>query len=292
MRSFAPSFAAAILAGALVTASASAQTPAGDSGTDAAGGADAGVFDGDWLQVGVGVGFGPEYDGSDDYEAFPLPLIRGSLGGIDIEPRPAGAALNFIPDSSGPVGFTFGPALRVRTSRTGDIDDPVVAATGELDTAVEVGPSAGVSYSGLLNPYDSVSFSVDARWDVAGAHEGFTVSPGITYFTPVSRGAAVSLALSAEHADDNYQDYYYSVTPSQALASGLPTYDAGAGFNRVGANLIGGFDLDGDLTNGGLALFAIGGYSRVIGDAADSPFVAQRGSRDQWLIGGGVGYTF
>ncbi|WP_370177858.1 MipA/OmpV family protein [Alteriqipengyuania sp.] len=39
-------------------------------------------------------------------------------------------------------------------------------------------------------------------------------------------------------------------------------------------------------------MFAVGGYSRMIGDAADSPFVAQRGSADQWLAGAGLGYTF
>ena len=30
----------------------------------------------------------------------------------------------------------------------------------------------------------------------------------------------------------------------------------------------------------------------MIGDAADSPFVADRGSADQWMIGAGIGYTF
>ena len=57
-------------------------------------------------------------------------------------------------------------------------------------------------------------------------------------------------------------------------------------------NLLGGYDLDGDLTNGGFALFAMGGYSKVIGDAADSPYVAQRGDADQWIVGAGIGYTF
>jgi len=254
--------------------------------------AEGSVFDGDWVQVGVGVGYGPDYDGSDDYEVFPLPLIRGKLAGVDILPRPAGVALDFVPDGDGKVSYTFGPVVRVRSGRTGDIEDPVVAAAGELDTAIEVGPTAGVSYSGLLNPFDSISFSVDARWDIAGAHEGRTISPSVTYFTPVSRGAAVSLALSAEHADDKFNDYYFSVTPAQSLASGLPVYKADGGFNKVGANLIAGFDLDGNLLNGGLALFAIGGYSRIVGDAKDSPFVAQRGSADQWLGGVGVGYTF
>ena len=80
--------------------------------------------------------------------------------------------------------------------------------------------------------------------------------------------------------------------PAQALASGLPAYEADGGFNKVGATLLGAFDLDGDLTNGGFALFAMGGYSKVIGDAADSPYVAQRGDADQWIVGAGIGYTF
>lgn len=256
-------------------------------------GADRGtVFDGDWVQIGVGVAYGADYDGSDDYEAFPLPLIQGSLGGVGIEPRPAGVALDFVPDGDGKFAFSFGPVVRFRSGRTGDIADPVVAAAGELDTAIELGPTAGVTYSGVLHPYDSISAGLDVRWDVAGAHKGRTISPSISYFTPLSRGTIVTLALSAEHGDEAFNDYYYSVTPAQALASGLPGYDASGGFNKLSATMIGGVDLDGDATNGGLAVFAIGGYSRMIGDAADSPFVAQRGDADQWTVGAGLGYTF
>jgi outer membrane scaffolding protein for murein synthesis (MipA/OmpV family) len=39
-------------------------------------------------------------------------------------------------------------------------------------------------------------------------------------------------------------------------------------------------------------LFAVGGYTRLLGDAADSPMTSIRGSADQWLAGAGVGYTF
>ena len=250
------------------------------------------VFDGDWVQIGIGVAYGADYDGSDDYEAFPLPLIQGSIGGIGIEPRPAGVALDFMPDGDGPLAFTLGPVVRIRSGRTGDIEDPVVAAAGELDTAIELGPTAGVTYSGVLHPFDSISAGLDVRWDIAGAHKGRTISPSISYFTPLSRGTIVTLSLSAEHGDEAFNDYYFSVTPAQALASGLPGYDADAGFNKLSATMIGGIDLDGDATNGGLALFAIGGYSRLIGDAADSPFVAQRGDADQWTVGAGVGYAF
>ena len=36
----------------------------------------------------------------------------------------------------------------------------------------------------------------------------------------------------------------------------------------------------------------LGGYSRMLGDAADTPFTSVRGSRDQWFLGLGLGFTF
>lgn len=250
------------------------------------------VYDGDWVSLGAGVGYGPSYDGSDDYVLFPAPLIQGQIGPIGINPRPAGIALDFVKDPEDGVGFDFGVAARLRSNRADQIEDPVVEAAGELDRAFEIGPTAGVSIPGLLNPYDSLSFSVDARWDVASAHGGMVVDPSVSYFTPLSRGMAAALTLSAEHASDDYADYYYSVSPAQSAASGLPLYQAEGGFTKAGATLLLGVDLDGDLTNGGFALVGLGGYSRMLGDAKDSPYTSLRGDADQWFAALGVGYTF
>lgn len=251
------------------------------------------VYDENWLSVGLGAAYGPSYSGSDDYVIFPLPIIQGKLGGIGIQPRPGGLALNIIPDRSeaGP-DFSFGPAFRLRSDRANDIEDPVVEAAGELDRAFEIGPSAGISFPGVLNPYDSLSISTDVRWDVAGAHSGMVIDPGIAYFTPVSRGAAISLSLGANIVDDDYADYYYTVSPAQSAASGLPQFQAEGGLTSLGANLLVGIDFDGNLANGGLAAVVIGGYSRQMNDAKDTPYTALRGDADQWLIGAGLGYTF
>lgn len=252
------------------------------------------VYNGDWLSVGAGVVYSPSYDGSDDYVISPLPIVQGSLGGIGINPRPGGLALDFIQDSNGKVAFSAGVAARLNRNRASQIKDPVVKHYGKLDTAVEVGPTFGVSFPAVLNPYDSLSFNVDALWDVAGAHKGMTINPGVTYFTPVSRGAAVSLSLSASHVDDDYADYYYSVPTLDTLApeDTLPSFQAKGGFDSAGINLLAGVDLDGDLTNGGFALIALGGYSKMLGDAKRSPFTGIRGDNDQWMLAAGVGYTF
>lgn len=250
------------------------------------------VFDGDFLSIGFGAGYGPSYSGSDDYVIFPLPIVQASVGGIDINPRPAGLAVDFIPDADEGVSFTGGIAARLRSDRASRIKDPVVESLGELDRAIEVGPTVGVSFPAVLNPYDSLSINTDIGWDIAGAHRGMAVSPGVTYFTPLSRAMAASLSLGASFIDDDFAEYYYTVTPAQSIASGLPAFQAEGGLESLGANILLAFDLDGDITNGGLSLVGIGGYSRLMGDAKRTPLTSIRGSADQFLVGMGVGYTF
>ncbi|AKH44042.1 outer membrane scaffolding protein for murein synthesis (MipA/OmpV family) [Altererythrobacter atlanticus] len=279
----------AAMGGAVLLAAAPAH---GQSVGGAGGEGGESAFDGDYLSIGIGAAYGPSYDGSDDYVVSPAPILQGSFRGVDINPRAAGLALDFIQDGDGTVGFDLGVAGRVRMNRARQIEDEVVKSLGELDTAIEFGPSAGISFSQLLNPYDSLTISGDALWDVAGAHDGMTLNPTISYFTPFSRGMAGSLSFSAEYADDDFADYYYSITPAQEAASGLPAFQADKGFTRAGATLLLAVDLDGDLQNGGFSLVGIGSYSRMLGDAKDSPITSIRGSADQWMGALGIGYTF
>ena len=228
---------------------------------------------------------------SDDYVFFPVAAIQGRVAGVEINPRPGGLALDFIPDGDR-FGFNLGPVARVRFDRHDQIKDPVVKLLGKRKRGVEVGVTGGVSAYGLLNPYDSLTATLDLRWDVAGAHNGLVIAPAMTYLTPVSKGAAVVLSVSAEHVDNDYADYYFSVTPAGSAASGLPVYNAGKGWKNMGVSLLGSVDLDGDLANGGLALYAGVQYQRELGDAKRSPVVAIRGDANQWTGAIGIGYTF
>lgn len=251
------------------------------------------AFSGDFITLGFGVAYGTSYAGSDDFVLKPLPLVQGSIGGISINPRGAGIAFDVIPDPPSATGLNLGAAVRLRSDRANQIKDEVVESLGELDRAIEVGPTAGVRFPAVLNPFDSLSANADVLWDVNGAHGGMVVIPSVTYFTPVSRALAASLSLNAEWADADFHDYYFTVSPAQSDVSGLPAFTAdSSGFTRAGAALLLAYDVDGDITNGGIGLFAIGSYSRMLGDAADTPFTSIRGSRDQMFGGVGVGYTF
>lgn len=251
------------------------------------------AFDGDYLTVGVGGAFGPSYEGSDEYVFFPAGAVMGRIAGIGIAPRAAGIALDFINDPTGEkVSLQFGPVVRTRFDRNRQIKDPAIYALGKKNVAVEVGGNVGLSINGITNPYDSLSFSVDVRGDVANAHNGFVIAPTASFQTPLSKASFVSLSVSAEHVDDKYARYYYSVTPAGSLASGLAPYEARAGWKNIGVGLIGAYDLDGDLANGGFAVFAGTNYSRILGNFERSPIVSDRGSPNQFTGAVGIGYTF
>ncbi len=155
-----------------------------------------------------------------------------------------------------------------------------------------VGVNAGVTQRRLLHDYDSVTVSVDAKWNVNDAYGGMIVSPQVSYLTPLSPGIAVSATLSAKHVDDDYARYYYSVSPVQAARSGLPQFAAKGGWASASAGLLAAFDLGGDLRDGGFAIVGLASYTRLMNDAKRTPFTSVRGDADQWLVGAGVAYTF
>lgn len=252
------------------------------------------VYSGDYLSIGIGGAFSPSYAGADDYVFTPLPVLQGSLGGVGFNPRAGGIGLDFVP-AGDTVDFDLGVAGRLRSDRAVQVEDPVVLGLGKLTRAIEIGPSVGLGFTQVLNPYDSLSFGADVMWDVNGAHGGMVVNPSVTYFTPLSQGVAASLTLSSEWADSQFHDYYFSVTPAQSVATGgiLPAFASDdAGFTSASATLLFGVDLNGDLTDGGWALIAVTGYSRMLGDAKRTPFTSVLGSADQWLGAFGIGYTF
>lgn len=251
------------------------------------------VLDGDHLTVGVGAVYVPSYRGSDDYAVSPVPLVRGKFKGVDINPRVAGVALDFIPDDrdSG-IGFSLGPVATVSFNRNRRIKDPVVRAAGKLDAAIEVGASAGITKYKLLHDYDSLTLSTDVKWDVNGAYKGMTWAPAISYMTPLSPALVTVLAVSARHVDDDFAEYYYSVNPVQSTASGLPLYNAKGGWDSVNTSLLMAYDLSGDVRDGGLSLFGVANYSRMLNDGKRTPFTSLRGDADQWVVGAGVAYTF
>lgn len=251
------------------------------------------IFDGDYLTIGAGAIYGPSYEGSDDMVLTPVPVVQGRVGGVAITPRPGGIALDLVPDGDeAKLGFSLGPVASYSGNRKRQIEDPVVRSAGKLKEAIDLGVSGGVTAYRVLHAYDMLTVSADVKWNVNSAYKGMIVTPQVSYLTPLSRGAIAVLGVNAKHVDDDYARYYYGVTPAQSAASGLPAFTAKGGWASMGANLLVGHDLDGNLLNGGFAVFAVASYSRLLNDAKRTPWTSIRGDADQWLFGAGVGYTF
>ena len=249
------------------------------------------------LTVGIGAAVIPSYEGSDDYRVIPVPQLRGKVSDFAFWTRGPSLYFDVIPNRGQDVDLQLGPVAGVRFDRSSrkNIKDAAVRALGERDKAVELGGFVGIGKTGVFtSAYDNLSVRVAVTKDVAGAHESFIVTPAIEYFTPLSTRSFVGLGVSADYVGKKYGRYYYDVDAAGALASGLPEYSRagdGSGFKKVGVNLTGGLSLSGDIRKG-WALFALGGYSRMLGDYADSPIVSIAGSKNQWIGAVGVGYTF
>jgi outer membrane scaffolding protein for murein synthesis (MipA/OmpV family) len=250
------------------------------------------------LTIGAGAAVVPSYEGSDNSRIVPIAQARGKMHDFAFWTRGTSLYVDAIPniDDTG-IDFELGPVVNVRLDRTSrkGIKDDAVRALGKRDAAIEVGGFVGMGKTGVFtSAYDNLSARVAVTKDVAGAHESYVITPAIEYVTPLSTTSFVGLAVSADYVGKKYGRYYFDITPAEALASGLPAYSragGGTGFKKVNFNLTAGKSLSGDLRHG-WAIFAVGGYSRMLGKYADSPVVSIAGSKNQWIGAVGVGYTF
>ncbi len=251
------------------------------------------VFAGDYLVVGLGVASVPSYEGSNDSAIIGAGGITGRIAGIGIGARSGGISLDFIPDGADSrIGFGLGPVARWRGNRTAHIVDPVVASLGKLKGTIEVGVAGSVTIKRLITPVDTLTFSADIRWDVTGNGAGRVVSTSVSYFTPLSNAAVFGFSVASDVIDDRYANYNFAVSPAGSLASGLPVFTAKGGLKTIGLRGFAGYDLDGNLRNGGFAVVGGLGWSRLYGSAAETPLTAIRGRASQWLLGAGMAYTF
>lgn len=245
----------------------------------------------DTFTLGVGAGMTADYEGSNDYRFIPAAAIRGQYKGFAFSTRGLYLYVDVIPDSSAKVQFNAGPIIGVRLNRTRKVKDDIVNLLPRKKTAVEGGAFAGVTVKGVTNPYGALSLRLDVLHDFAKAHKSTIVSPNIDFSTPLSMTTYVSASAGLDFVSNRYADYYFSISPAEALLTGLPAYDPDGGMKNWKLGLLVNQSLSGNLLQG-LSAFGTAQYSRLVGDFKDSPIVAERGSPNQWLFAAGLAYTW
>jgi outer membrane scaffolding protein for murein synthesis (MipA/OmpV family) len=246
----------------------------------------------DILTIGVGGAFVPDYEGSDDYRIIPAGGIRARVNGISISSNGPYLTADLIPQS-GKFGFDAGHIVGLRVEIRRHSDDDVVKLMVKRKTAVEAGAFVGVSFRDLIDPYDTLSVSLNVTHDITDAHKSTVFDPQVAFSTPVSRKTYASLGAGIEMVSGKFARYYFGVTPADVAATGgvLPLYTPNGGLKNVWASLLVNQSITGDLL-GGFSIFGLVQYSRLVGDFSRSPIVAERGSANQWLGSLGVAYTW
>lgn len=233
--------------------------------------------------ISIGAFAKPDYAGSDDYDAAPLLAGKVNYGDYYVETKGLGLRANISSLNS----VEFGPAIAYRFGRDDDVDNARVKRLREIDDAFEAGAFIKVPFNGVLKPRDQVAFSIDALTDISGAHDGTLVSFGTSYSYSPADQWRLTTSLSATYADDDFMESYFSVDTDNAARSDLSAYHAEGGFKDVGVALIGNYQM-----TDRWGLTAIAGYTKMLGDAADSPIVNQEGNDNQFMGGLGLSYSF
>ncbi|MEM7743261.1 MAG: MipA/OmpV family protein [Pseudomonadota bacterium] len=232
-------------------------------------------------QIGVGVGFAPDYEGSDEFD--PIPIVPLSLRYEGFGIQSAGRGIQI--DVSGYEFIDFGPLFQFRGPRDSDVEDPVVSLLPPIDAAYEVGGFVEINLPFIAPGKDALTFIGRVSFDVSGAHDGYTIDTALRYSVPIGEKLRINLIGATTLASDNYNDTYFSVTPAGAAASGLRTFRAEGGLKDFSGTIAATY-----LVTDHWGFTAIAQYTNLVGDASDSPLVEDRGSRHQFL--GGIALTY
>jgi outer membrane scaffolding protein for murein synthesis (MipA/OmpV family) len=123
--------------------------------------------------------------------------------------------------------------------------------------------------------------------DVSGSNDGLVVTLGVGYTMPIDDRTLVALTATIDYASGEYMSTYFGIDAGDSARSGLKTYDADAGIKDVGLGVVLQY-----YPWDRVGFRALARYTRLVGDAADSPVVDDRGDENQVVGGLMVTYRF
>jgi outer membrane protein len=121
-----------------------------------------------------------------------------------------------------------------------------------------------------------------------GAATGVQTNLAVDAVVPLSSALTLSGGPRARYVTGGLESTYFSITQAQSIASGFPVYNAGNGWQAVGAGTQVKYRL-----NPVWASYAFVEYDKLVGATASSPIVAgPGGSANQWTVALGLTYSF
>jgi len=233
--------------------------------------------------VAAGIAFTPDYMGSDEYRVLPIVIARFELAGISFRTEGPGLAAELY--SNGPL--ELGAFARWSGGRD-DVEDNIVDLLDDVDNSILLGGYADLTVAqGVFSERDQLSLGVDVGADVLGTYSGVAWNVSADYGVALSQRAFLGLSASVSGYSNDHADTLFSVDAAGALASGLPVFEAEGGVSDIGVTGILNLAVSPEWS-----VTTVLGYSRLLGDYADSPIVALRGDENQLLAGFAIGRRF
>lgn len=233
---------------------------------------------GDWIvSVGAGAEYRPDFVGARRYMLSPVPVFSiRRAGSVEKFRSPIDSASWTLFDYA---GFHAGPVAKFVAARNA-ADFAELRGLGNVGAALELGVFAEYF------PLDWLRLRAEIRQGFFG-HGGVTANLSSDVIVPLAQGLTLSGGPRFTLASTGAIAPYFSVNQVQAMASGLPVFNARGGAQSAGAGAQLRYRF-----NPQWEVHSYVEYQRLLGDVAASPLVQQRGSANQVTVGIGASYSF
>lgn len=222
--------------------------------------------------VGAGGGWSPEYRGADDYKAEGIPIIIARKGRLSINPV-TGVSYDLLASES----LKLAPTLSYAKGRDN---------TGALESFEDVhgGVMAGVVASWTTGSWQ---LNGDVSAAVSGDLDGVRARGYLRYRGKITDRLLFAAGPGVSWGNNRWNQALFDVSAEDAARSGLRAYRTEGEYVQSSMN--------GRLTflvTRKLSVSTVAQYSRLFGDAADSPIVEDVGDANQWHGSVAINYQF
>jgi len=233
---------------------------------------------GNWtVMIGAEGQYSPDFEGANHSLFSPVPIFSiRRAGSVDQFRSPRDnasiALIDFGDLRVGAVGKFVSSRKASSYSELSGLGD--VKAAFELGGFIEYFP---VSWFRVRN---------ETR-EGFGGHQGVVSDFSADFIVPVTRVITVSAGPRFTLESTKAVSPYFGIDAVQAMATGLPVFDAKGGAQSAGAGAQVKYRI-----NPQWEVHSYIEYDRLLGDAAKSPLVTARGSVNQTTVGIGASYSF
>lgn len=225
--------------------------------------------------IGLGTVVVPRFEGGSKYIPVPYIPLQLKYKGFQLRTRGLGLEADVIPSRI----IDAGPIIQARLGRNG-VDDSRVDALNEVNPAMEVGGYLQINSPPILNKKDSAFVRASLVQDVVGAHRGAIGEVSTGYGLAITDKLRMGVNVSSSYASGDFMNSYFTVSPVESQRSSLTRFTADSGIKDIGATVYATYNLKGPW-----GISTILGYSRLLGDAANSSITQEAGNPNRIFTG-------